>query len=440
MQVSIQHGEGLERHIQVELPSEEISQELEKRLKDLGRTIKMNGFRPGKVPYKLLHAHYASRIQKEIFDEKIIDSINDIVIQYQLRPISTPIIEKSIVQENGQIHFRYTANFEVLPEITLAPLNNYTVHRPIAELTNADVEEMLISFRKRERIWKTVQRPAQLGDRVITSMKLAGSDKLLKEAEHVPVELGANVAVKELEAALIGATAGETKLVDLPSTDNTQSKVTTIRKMMPCHVTIHEVAEPTLPELDTQFAKEFGIASGDIQLLFSNVSKNMQLSLAEYIRNDIKWQVMNILLEAHPISLPVSLIEPEKEALRKEMVKDGQHDLSAKWIEEQAKNRIALRLIIGEIISQHSITLDAARVQSTLQTIAASYEDPESVFLNYRDPEKLKSIENLVLEDQAVDWVLSQVQIQDVPSSFKDITKSKAITGLIRKKPLSDLV
>lgn len=441
MQISMQHGEGLERSIHVELPAEDINQEIEKRLKDLARTARMNGFRPGKVPYKLIHARYASKIQNEVFEEQIAASINAIVEQQQLRPINMPTVDKEIVKENGQEHYRYTASFEALPEIVLAPLNGYTVHIPIAEITDADVEAMLHSFRKRHQTWKVVNhRSAQLGDRVITSMKLAGSsDKLLKEAEHIPVELGANVAVKELESALMGATVGETKLVELPSTSSSNSETTTIQKMMPCEVTIHEIAEPILPELNDQFAQDFGVANGDIQTLHSDVLKNMELSLAEYTRNNIKWQVMNILIDAHRISLPQSLVIQEQESLKNDMAKDGQRDIPATWIEEQAQHRVALRLIIGEIIHQHSITLDVARVQNTIQTIAASYEDPESVFMYYRDPAKLKSIENLVLEDQAVDWVLSQVQVKNEPSSFKDVTKPDVTTKL-GKKTFSDLV
>lgn len=186
-------------------------------------------------------------------------------------------------------------------------------------------------------------------------------------------------------------------------------------------------------------AQDFGVANGDIQTLHSDVLKNMELSLAEYTRNNIKWQVMNILIDAHRISLPQSLVTQEQESLKNDMAKDGQRDIPATWIEEQAQHRVALRLIIGEIIHQHSITLDVARVQNTIQTIAASYEDPESVFMYYRDPAKLKSIENLVLEDQAVDWVLSQVQVKNEPSSFKDVTKPDVTTKL-GKKTFSDLV
>lgn len=416
----MQHGEGLARRITMELPSEEINQEVEQRLKKLARTIHINGFRPGKVPYKLVHGRYAAQVQNEVFNEQIENAIHAIIDQEQLHLVSPPKIDKDISQSEGQFHYKFTAAFEVFPDITLAPLESYTIFRPLAEVTDTDVEVMLNSFRKQKQTWSVVKRCARLGDKVIISMQFVGVDKLVKQIEKVAVTLGDGIALQELESALIGVMTGETKDMQLPLLNNKENidNITTL-----CNVTIHEIAEPVLPEINEEFVRAYGIKSGDINDLRKDIRKNMESSLVEYIRNNIKWQIMNVLLKAHPIPLPKVLIEWEKEILKADVAKDGQHNIPATWFEEQAKNRVALRLIIGEIMREHSIVLDAARVQNTIQTIAISYEDPESVFKYYRDPEKLKAIEDLVLEDQTVDWILTQVQVKNEPSTFQKITK-----------------
>jgi len=425
MQVSIQHGEGLARSMTVELPSEEIIQEVEKRLKKLTRTVRMNGFRQGKVPYKLVYERYGLQMQNEVFNEYIESSINVIIDKEQLRLVNSPIVDKNVTQSDNKIQFSYTANFEVFPDIALASLESYTVRIPIATVTDEDVEEMLKSFCEQKRTWKVVERPACLGDKLITSMQIIGEDKLIKEVEKIPVELGAGTAIKELESGLIGTKAGETKAIELPLVSN---QIENNPAMTLCNVTIHEVAEPIIPVLDYEFITAFGIASGDVQDLRKDVRKNMESSLAEYVRNNIKWQVMNVLIKAHQLLLPKTLVDLEIETLKADLAKDKQSNIPATWIEEQAKHRVALQLIIGEIIRQNAISLDVARVQNTIQTIANSYEDPESVFEYYRNPEKLQAIQNLVLEDQTVDWILTKVQVQEEASSFQKVTKSNLMT------------
>lgn len=416
----MQHGEGLARRITMELPSEEINQEVEQRLKKLARTVRMNGFRPGKVPYKIVHERYASQIQNEVFNEQIENTIHAIIEQEQLHLVNAPTIDKNINQSEGQIHYHFTAEFEVFPDITLASLESYTIYRPLAEVTDKDVEDMLNSFREQKQTWSVVKRHARLGDKVTISMQFFGADKLVKQIEKVSVTLGDGLSLQELESALIGVMTGETKAIQLPLLNN---KENIYNIMTLCNVTIQEIAEPVLPEINEEFVRSYGIESGDVNYLRKDIRKNMESSLVEYVRNNIKWQIMNVLIKAHSIPLPKVLIEWEKEILKADVTKEGQHNIPATWLEEQAKNRVALRLIIGEIMRKHSIVLDAARVQNTIQTIAISYEDPESVFKYYRDPEKLKAIEHLVLEDQTVDWILTQVQIKNEPSTFQKITK-----------------
>jgi trigger factor len=421
MQLSIQQGEGLIRYITAELSSEDIEPEVEKRLKNLTRTAHLKGFRPGKVPYKIIHERYATQVHNEIFNEQIENIVNNVIEEQKWRLVATPVVNKETKQNDGKTIYSFVAVCEIFPNITLNSLDSYTVTRYTAQITDADVEEMIENFRYQRRTWTVVDRPAQLGDKVLISMHIGeGADKLLKQIEKVPIILGNGTVLKELEIALIGTTIGETKTAQLPLTDKENANQT----MTVCNMTIHEIAEPVLPEYNANFIKSFDIPSGDINDLRRDVRKNMEASLIGYIRNNIKWQLMNVLLKAHQITLPNILIEFEKESLKADVNKDKQrNNIPDTWIEQQAKRKVALRLIIGEIMRQHSITLDAGRVQTTIQTIASGYEDPETIFKYYRDPENLKAIQNLVLEDQTMDWILTQVQVKEELSTFQKITQ-----------------
>lgn len=431
MRVSVQSGEGLERRMTVELPAEEINLEVEKRLKDLARKARVDGFRPGKVPVRVVRTRYASQVQREVFGERVQSSFPQAMTQERLRLAGAPKIEPSIEQGQDQALFAYTAVFEVLPEIALAALDGYTIHRPVAEVMDADVDDMLEQLRRQRQTWRGVERSAQMDDRVLVSFTgtLDGEPFQNGEAKDLPLVLGSHTLIEGFESGLIGASAGETRTLELRFPADYKVAALADRPVV-FAVAVGEVAEAVLPEVDAEFAKAFGIASGEIDALRSSVRQNMMRELAQRVQGKIKQQVMDALLDAHKIQVPKAMLEEEIGALREQtrqgLQGGGTLQLPNQLFEEQARRRAALGLIIEEAVRTNGIKLDEARVQQTIRELAASYEDPEDVVRYYNDPKQRAAVENLVLENQVIDWVLEQARVEDAPSSFKELTASKA--------------
>jgi trigger factor len=431
MQVSVQSGEGLERRITVELSAEAINQEVEKRLKEIARKVRMDGFRPGKVPVKIVRTRYASQVQQEVFGEQIQSSLPLAMTQEQLRPVSTPRIEPDIEHGQNQARFAYTAVFEVLPEIELVPLSDFTIRRPVAEVTDDDVDAMLEQLRRQRQTWQRVERPAQMGDRVLVSFTgtIDGEPFQNGQAKDLPLVLGTHTMIEGFESGLIGVSAGESRTLELRFPADYKATDLADRPVV-FDVTADEVAEAVLPEMDAEFAKSFGISSGEIAALREGVRENMMRELDQRIQGKIKRQVMDALLDAHKIQLPKALVEKEIKALREqtrqELQGSGSMQLPDRLFEEQARRRAALGMIIAEVMRKHDLKLDEERVQRTIRELAASYEDPDDVVRHYNSPQHRAGVENMVIENQVVDWVLEQAQVEDVPSSFQDLTAPPA--------------
>jgi trigger factor len=430
MQVSVEKGEGLEHRMTVELPAEEINKEVEKRLKDIARKARMDGFRPGKVPLKVLRTRYGLHLQQEVFGEMIQSSLSRAVADAKLRPAGPPRVEPVLDQAQDAARFAYTAVFEVLPEIELAPLSGYTVQTLVASVEEADMDEMIERLRKQRQTWNEVQRPARDGDRLIVSFvgKVDGEAFVGGSADDRPLVLGSGAMIGGFEAGLVGASAGESRVLDLTFPDDYRVEALA-GKPATFEVEIKSVSEAVVPEVDAEFAKSFGVDDGDLERFRADIRKNMERELSQRVRAATKSQVMDVLLEAHPLDLPQALVDEEVETLRKQTRQNmggsaGNRDLPASLFDEQARRRVALGLIIAEVVKGNGLKVDPQRVQSTIEDIAASYEDPREVVSVYSsNREQRSALEGVVLEEQVVDWVLSQVQVVEEQSSFKAVTE-----------------
>jgi len=431
MQVSVQSGEGLERRMTVELPTEEIHLEVEKRLKELARKARVDGFRPGKVPVRVVRTRYASQIQREVFGEQVQSSLSGAIAQEGLRLASVPKVESNIEQGQDQARFAYTAVFEVLPEIALAALDGYTVQRPVAEVTDADVDAMLEQLRRQRQTWRAVERSAQLGDQVLVSFTgtLDGEPFQNGEAKDLPLVLGSHAMMDGFENALVGVSAGETRILDLQFPADYKVAALAGRPVR-FEVILGEVTEAVLPEVDAEFAKSFGVASGEVDALRSGVRQDMVRKLAQRVQDKIRQQALDALLDAHKFQVPKALLEEEIIALRERTRQGFQGSelpqLPDQLFEEPARRRAALGLIIGEIVRTKGIKLDEARIQQTIRELAASYEDPHGVVRYYNEPEQRAFVEDLVLQSQVIDWILEQAQAEDVPGTFKELMEFQA--------------
>jgi trigger factor len=396
-----------------------------KRLKQIGKTARMDGFRPGKVPLNMLRRRYGGQLLQEVYGEIIESSYREAVQQQNLHPVGMPKIEPKVTE--GQSVFSYIATLEVMPEITLAKLEG-TVKRPTAQVTDADVEEMLEKLQKQRASWNAVDRAAAEGDQVKISFKgtVDGEDFEGGSANDVPLILGSKRMIEGFESGLVGIVKEEKRNLELKFPDDYRVEELA-GKPVTFEVEVSEVAEQVLPEVDEEFAQALGAHEG-VEKLKQDIRDNMQRELKQRIWGRLKNQAMDLLLNCNPIQLPGALVQEEIKALRKQTRSQlqggsGSIELPDNLFEDQARRRVTLGLLIAEVIKQQQVELDRDRLRRTLEDYAASYEDADEVIKHYlSNRNQMAAIENIVLEDQVVDWVLEQVQVEDEPTSFAALT------------------
>ncbi|MET0104596.1 MAG: trigger factor [Sedimenticola sp.] len=433
MQVSVESSEGLERRMTVELPVEQVNEAVEKRLKEVARTARLDGFRPGKVPMSVVRKRYSAEVRSEVFGDLVQSTYFQALAQEKLQPAGEPVVEP--LEKDADQGMGYIATFEVMPEITLQDISDKEIKRPVAEVTDEDFAAMMDKLRNQRTTWNDVDRTAQDGDQVTIDFigKVDGEAFEGGTANSVPLVLGSNSMIEGFESGLVGAAADEERNLDLQfpedyRVDSLAGKAATFE------VKVTKVAEPVLPEVDDEFAKAFGIAEGGVEALNKEIRSNMERELEDKIRNSLKDQAMEVLLEANPIDVPAVLVKQEAEALlqqmRANMAQQGHNsemDIPVNLFEDQAKRRVTLGLVIGEVIKENNIELDADRVRERVEQFAQSYEKPQEVIdYYYGNKQQLAAIENVVLEDQVVDWVLEQAKVEDAPAAFAELMAPEA--------------
>lgn len=426
MHVSVESGEGLERRMHIELPLERIQGEVDKRLQQMVRNARLPGFRPGKVPLKLLRQRYGEAVQQEVFGELVQSSFGEAVRQESLRPAGMPKIEPEI--DRAQQRYGYTAVFEVLPDLQLAPLSGQTIKRPSAQVTDEDLAHMIERLRVQRTTWERTAGPAERGHRLTISYTgtLDGEPFEGGSGSGSQVELGAGRMIPGFEDGLIGAVEGETRSLDLRFPDGYQRQELAGR---PVHfeVRVDAVTRPVLPEVNADFARELGIADGDLERFRADVRSNMERELGQRIKARTKERVMDLLISANPIAIPKALVQEEIRSLKGQMRENlggGRMELPDALFEESARRRVALGLIIAEIVKQNGIKADPARIRAAVEDMASTYEEPQEVIAYYYgDRQRLAPVESLVLEEQVMQWVLDQVTVEDEPLSFAQLTE-----------------
>jgi trigger factor len=426
MQVSVESTGKLERRMQVQVPAERVTQEIASRLKQISRTARLNGFRPGKAPLHVIRRQFGQQVHREVIGELMQESFSEAVTQRQLTPAGNPRIEPQSVDEGQDL--RYVATFEVFPEFALQPIESLDIERITADVTEPDVDAMIERLRKQQMKFSAADRPAVAGDRVtidfegsIDGVPFAGG-----KGEKVPVVLGANRMLPQLEQGLIGAAQGETRTigVDFPP----DYRATELAgKHASFNVVVGAVEAPSLPELDEEFCTSFGVTEGGVERLREDVAANMRRELEQTLRNRNKAAVMEAVYTANPIDLPNSLIESQIrdmqiEAMRRTGAKDPSQAPPREPLVEPARRRVALGLLFNDIVRGASIVLDPARAAARLDEMVGPYGDPAELKRAYlQNPEAMRQVENLALEDQAVDWVLGHAKVRDKASTFKEL-------------------
>ena len=429
MQVTVEDVSGLERRMRVRIPEERVKGEVVRRLNSLAAKVRVPGFRPGKAPLKVLEKRYGEQVRSEVVGEMVQSSFYEAISQQQLRPAGAPTIDPLEAKPGNGID--YTAIFDVYPDLQTPPIESLKISRPKAEVGDHDVDKMLGVLRRQRRTWKTVERAATAEDRVVIDFQGSIDGAPLENArgEEVPVELNASRMIEGFEEGLVGMQAGEEKTLELTFPgEHPDEKLA--GKPVNFAIKAHRVEEPLLPPLDDTLAESFGVKEGGLEALRSEVRNNMARELDEALRAVTKRRVMEALLQGQEITLPDSLVQEEIERAMRQRKVELRHSgvdpvssgLEPTMFEEQARTRVALGLLLAEIIRSKEIKPDPDRVRARIESIASTYEDPNEVInWYYGDRSRLSDIETTVLEDQVVDWILERAQINDEASSFDEV-------------------
>jgi trigger factor len=423
MQVSVENVGKLERKLVVRLPADAYESTVRSRIADAGRNVRLKGFRPGKVPTKVIEQRFGAQIRGEAMSELVRTSFQQAVSEQKLRPAASPAISTSGEPVDGQIE--YTATFEVLPEIGKLDVSTLAVTRTVAHVSESDVDTMVETLRQQRRAWSPVERAAQNGDMALFEFSAQG-EGFTHERERVGTIIGSGAMSQDLEAALIGHVAGDEfdADVDFPADFRTAALA---GKTASVAVKLMRVQEAKLPEIDSAFIASFGIAGGDVAKFRADVRANLERELSGMLAMRLKNEVVEKLIAAYPeIELPQGMIEAEARALHGQAQAQAQQQgqafaADATAFTEMARRRVCAGVLIGELARQNDIRPDARRVAEMLATIASTYEEPAQVVELYqRDPQLMGGLQNRVMEDQVAEWVAAHAQTSEQTMTFNE--------------------
>ncbi|MGO8858661.1 MAG: trigger factor [Steroidobacteraceae bacterium] len=426
MQVSVESTGKLERRMQVQVPAERVTKEITTRLKQLSRTARLNGFRPGKAPLTVIRQQFGPQVHREVIGELMQSSFSEAVNQNQLAPAGSPRIEPQSIGEGQDL--TYVATFEVFPDVALQPIESLEIERTTADVTESDIDAMIQRLRKQQMKYTAVERVAAAGDKVTVDFEgsIDGAPFNGGKGENVAIVLGDNRMLPQLEQGLIGAAPGEQRsvAVDFPP-DYRATELAGKRASF--KVEVKTVEAPSLPEVDEEFCTSFGVTEGGVAKLREDVAANMRRELDQTLRNRNKAAVMEKIYQVNPIDVPNALLESQIrdmqiEAMRRTGAKDVSQAPPREPLVEPARRRVALGLLFNDIIRRENIVLDPARSNARLDEMVGAYGDAAALKRAYlQNADAMRQVESLALEDQVVDWVLAHAKVQEKASTFKEL-------------------
>ncbi len=430
MQTNLETLSSLERRLSITLPMQDVDTEVANRLKRLSRTVKIHGFRPGKVPVKIVEQQYGGQVRQEVLGDTIQKSFGDAVREQKLRVAGLPKIEvQSAGDTNG--NFEYTATFEIYPEVTLGDLSNVVVEKPTVEVGDAEVDKTLEVLRKQRAVFEVVERAAAAGDQVKIDYRgtIDGEAFDGGTAEGTVVQLGEGRLLPDFESNVVGLGAGETRTFGMKFPDDYHGKEVAGKEAQ-FEITVHEVRQARLPEIDAEFAKTLGVADGDLEKMRSEVRDNLEREVKRRTDAQLKDRVMKTLLDTATLEVPQSLVDQEIERLMEQMkqnlrsrgVNTENTPMPREAFSEEATRRVRLGLIVSEAVSKHGLSAKPEQVKELVEEQAKAYEQPDEVRRwYYQSPDRLREIESVVLESNLVKWVLEQAKVEDKPMAFDDL-------------------
>lgn len=428
MQVSVENTSALERRMTIGVPAERIETEVNKRLQQTARRAKVPGFRPGKVPMSVIRQRYEDAARQEALGDLIQATFYEAVVEQKLNPAGAPAVEPKVFEKGKDLE--YIATFEVFPEFAVAGFESIAVERLSADVTDADLDNMLEVLRKQNTRFEVADRAAQNEDQLNIDFvgKIDGEAFAGGSATGTQLVLGSGRMIPGFEEGLVGAKAGEERVLSLTFPADYQN-LDLAGKTAEFTVTVNSVSEPKLPELTEEFFAQFGIKETGLEGFRAEVRKNMERELRQAIKTKVKNQVMDGLLAANPIEVPKALLENEVNRLRVQAVQQfggniKPEQLPAELFEEQAKRRVVLGLIVAEVVKQNELKPDEDRVRELIQEMASAYQEPEQVVAwYYKNDQQLNEVRSVVLEEQVVDTVLQKATVTDKSVSYEEAVK-----------------
>jgi trigger factor len=429
MQATIEKVSTLERRLNVSLPVQEIDGEIENRLKRLARNVRMHGFRPGKVPFRLVQQQYGGQVRQEVLGDALQKTFGEAIKQQNLRVAGYPRFEAR--PSEAKDNFEFSATFEVYPDVHLGALDNVVIERPTVVPGEAEVDKTIEILRKQRVRYQAVDRGAQIGDRIAIDYRGTQDGQEFEGgsgSDHVTV-LGEGKLLADFERQVMGLKAGEAKAFELTFPEDYHAKELA-GKNAHFEITLKRVEAPVLPEVDGEFARQLGIRDGDLATMRAEILANVERELRRRVQGRVKDQVMKALVNNATLELPKSLVELEIEGLMAGMRKDlagrgmksSEIPMPREAFEPEARRRVTLGLIVAEVVRQNALQAKPEQVKAVIQDYAQSYERPEEVVRwYYQSADRLREVESLVLEDNVVQWALSKAKAEDKPADFDEL-------------------
>ncbi len=422
----------LERRIDMAIVRADLDKDVDQRLKRLARTVKVAGFRPGKVPFKMVAQLHGPQVHQEAMGEAVDRAFNDSVRAQNLRVAGFPRIEIKPGEDEAKLEF--SAVFEVYPEIALGDVSGQVIERSVLDAGEAEVDRTIEVLRKQRIGYEAIERASAMGDKVTIDFtgRLDGEVFQGGEATDFAVVLGDGRMLPDFEAGLVDLAAGDSRTFDVTFPEDYHA-ANLKGKTVQFDATMKAVEEPKLPELDADFARSLGIQDGDITKMRAEVGANLAREVKKRIQARVKEQAMKALLDVNPIAVPKALVDQEAmkmaEGARQDLVNRGidpkNVPVEPSWFTEQASRRVKLGLILSEIVREKGVQATPEQVRTQIEEFAQSYEDPsEVVRWYYAQTQRLSEIEALVLENNVVEWVLANTQVSDKPVAFDDLMGS----------------
>ena len=431
MQVSVETTGPLERSVTVDVPEERISTAVEERLQSMIRTSKIQGFRPGKAPLRVIKQRFGPQVRREVVEKLVSSSFYEAVTREELKPVGAPLIDP--LREEVGAGLSYTATFEVLPEFELNPVEDLEIEMPACDITDADVIDMIEKLRRQRRSFQVVERAAQEGDRINVNFQgeVDGEASENLRSENSDIEIGENRYIPGLEEGLIGASAGESLSLNLTFPENYNHEELSGKPVV-FEVQVNHVAEAVLPELDDEFFKAFGVHEGDEEKFRQEIRGHMEREVEVAARTRFRDSIMQALYEANEIEVPNALVNTEVQRMQELFANDmKQRGISSEVfskvadsaeLKSTARRQVALQLLTAQIISSQNLRANPEKVREIIEKRAQSYED-SSALVNwyYNDKQRLAEIESLALEDEVINWISTRSKIKELAVSFDEL-------------------